>query len=289
MEKDIHIDEGLFLGWFGPFTSPLSESKVIKMRIEINKKQMLDALKNVELKGKWSSVSGLSSKGIGNYVQFRIVNNSLLLCNSDESTTAVKAINVETEDAGSFVVEIETVRKYLSKMGDELKIVADDTVVITSEGKKATMPIVVRHPYEGRIERFLEYWPFNFNAEMDGLLKFGSVHIDAGIQITGTHLKEAITACEVVNNGIYKLNYICGDEVVNDKLVLSSNKQISSYEEDVLISRSTGESSTVSFSGPLHKFFNDDEIINMYIGDDQPILMIGNSNSAIVRAPRLDV
>jgi hypothetical protein len=261
----------------------------MKMRIEVNKKQMLDALKNVELKGKWSSVSGLSSKPIGNYVHFRIVNNGLLLCNSDESTTAVKAINVETEDAGSFVVEIETIRKYLSKMGDVLKIVVDDTIVITSEGKKATMPMVVSHPYEGRIERFLEYWPFTFNTEMDSLLNFGQVKIEAGFQITGTNLKEAITACEVVNNGIYKLNYICGNDVVNDRLVLSSNKQISSYEEDVPVLRNTGESSTVSFSGPLHKFFNDEEIINVYIGDDQPVLMIGNSDSAIVRAPRLDV
>lgn len=257
------------------------------MRIEVNKKQVLDALKNVELKGKWSSVSGLSSKALGNYVHFRIVNNQLLLCNSDDSTTAIKAIDVETEDAGSFVVEIETIRKYLSKMGDELKIVADDTIVITSQGKKATMPIVVRHPYEGRIERFLEYWPFNYNTEIE-LLTFGQVKIEAGFQITGTNLKEAITACEVVNNGIYKLNYICGDEVVNDRLVLSSNKQISSYEEDVSILNSVGDSATVSFSGPIHKFFSDEEIINVFIGDNQPILML-SQNSAIVRGPRSDV
>ena len=56
----------------------------------------------------------------------------------------------------------------------------------------------------------------------------------------------------------------------------------------MVIGNSVGESSTVIFSGPLHKFFNKDEIINIFIGDNQPIIMV-TENSALIRAPRLGI
>ena len=51
---------------------------------------------------------------------------------------------------------------------------------------------------------------------------------------------------------------------------------------------SIGEASTVVFSGPLHKFFNKNDTINIFIGDDQPVIMV-TENSALIRAPRLGI
>ena len=56
----------------------------------------------------------------------------------------------------------------------------------------------------------------------------------------------------------------------------------------MVINNDIGESATVVFSGPLHKFFNKDDTINIFIGDNQPILMV-TENSAIIRAPRMGV
>ena len=53
-------------------------------------------------------------------------------------------------------------------------------------------------------------------------------------------------------------------------------------------SNNIGESATVVFSGPLHKFFNKDDKINIFIGDNQPIVMV-TEHSAIIRAPRMGV
>ena len=74
--------------------------------------------------------------------------------------------------------------------------------------------------------------------------------------------------------------------ITNAKFIISSDKQISSYREEVEYLNTSGESSTVLFSSPLHKFFNKNELIRIFIGDDQPLLMI-TENSAIIRAPRM--
>ena len=265
-----------------------SESKVIKMQIEVKKKDIIEALKNVELKGKWASTGGLSSKSLGNYIHFQMQDNNLLLVNSDESTTVIKSVSVDADDEGSFVLEIDTVKKYLSKMNEDISLTVGDTVVMQSDGKRATMPIVVHHPFEGRINRFIERWPLNFDSDLEEVLKLGVIDVRCGVQVTGDEFHNAIDGCEILNNGIYKLDFHESDELSNPKFIISSSATVSAYREEMVIGNSVGESSTVIFSGPLHKFFNKDEIINIFIGDNQPIIMV-TENSALIRAPRLGI
>ena len=272
----------------GPLSFLTSESKVIKMQIEVKKKDIIEALKNVELKGKWASTGGLSSKSLGNYIHFQMQDNNLLLVNSDESTTVIKSISVDTDDEGSFVLEIDTLKKYLSKMNEDISLTVGDTVVMQSDGKRATMPIVVHHPFEGRVNRFIERWPLNFDSDLEEVLKLGVIDVRCGVQVTGEEFHNAIDGCEILNNGIYKLDFHESDELSNPKFIISSSATVSAYREEMVISNSVGESSTVIFSGPLHKFFNKDEIINIFIGDNQPIIMV-TENSALIRAPRLGI
>ena len=258
------------------------------MQIEVNKKEIVEALKNVELKGKWASTGGLSSKSLGNYIHFQIQDNSLLLVNSDESTTVIKSISIDTDNEGSFVLEIDTFKKYLSKMNEDITLTVGDTVVMQSDGKRATMPIVVHHPFEGRVNRFIERWPLNFNNDLEEVIKLGVIDVRCGIQVTGEEFHNAIDACEILNNGIYKLDFHEVDELSNPKFIISSSATVSSYREEMEITNSIGDSSTVVFSGPLHKFFNKNDIINIFIGDNQPIIMV-TENSALIRAPRLGI
>ena len=258
------------------------------MQIQVNKQDIIGALKNVEMKGKWSTTSGLSSKSLGNYIHFQIHDNRLLLINSDESTTAIKAIPVETEDEGSFVLDSDMIKKYLTKMNDDITFEIGDTVVMKSDGKRATMPMVIEHPFRGRIERFMVYWPLTFQEELETVPTIGSIDLKCGIQLTGEEFHDALDACEIVNSGIYKLDFIEQDEITRPKFIISSDWTVSSYREEVPFSRVVGEASTVLFSGPLHKFFNKKDIINIFIGDDQPIVMI-TENSVLIRAPRLGI
>jgi len=258
------------------------------MQIQVNKQDIIEAMKNVELKGKWATTSGLSSKSLGKYIQFQLRDNQLLLINSDESTTAIKAISVETEDTGSFVLDIEMMKKYLSKMNDDILFDVGDTIVMKSDGKRATMPIVVEHPFHGRIERFVAQWPITFEEDLTRIPTIGSIEFNCGIQLTAEELHSAIDACEIVNNGIYKLDFREGDEVSRPKFIISSEQTISSYREEVAFSTVIGEGATVLFSGPMHKFFGKKDNVNIFIGDDQPIVMI-TENSALVRAPRMGV
>tara|TARA_R110000824_G_scaffold127475_1_gene287666 strand:+ start:120 stop:896 length:777 start_codon:yes stop_codon:yes gene_type:complete len=258
------------------------------MEIKVNKKEMVDALKKVEIKGKWATTSGLSSKPLGRYIQFQLDGNRLLLINSDESTTAIIAIDVETEDEGRFVLDADNLKKYLIKMSDEITFEVNDTVVMKSSGKRATMPIVVEHPFQGRIERFVNQWPFAWEEDLENIPTVGVIDFNAGIQVSAEEFYNSIDACEVVNNGIYKLNFIGADDLSRPKFIISSEEIISSYREELPFSKVIGESATVLFSGPLHKFFGRKGTINIFIGDDQPIIMV-TENSAIVRAPRIGI
>ena len=283
------------------------------MQIEVKKKDIIEALKNVELKGKWASTGGLSSKSLGNYIHIEfqperdltedfglLIEDYLLLVNSDESTTVIKSIPFEIITCSrdnSFVLEIDTLKKYLSKMNEDISLTVGDTVVMQSDGKTATMPIVVHHPFEGRVNRFIERWspkthphrrPLNFDSDLEEVLKLGVIDVRCGVQVTGEEFHNAIDGCEILNNGIYKLDFHESDELSNPKFIISSSATVSAYREEMVISNSVGESSTVIFSGPLHKFFNKDEIINIFIGDNQPIIMV-TENSALIRAPRLGI
>ena len=258
------------------------------MELKVNKKDITNALKKIEIRGKWSSSSGLSSRSLGEYIQFQVEDNNLLLINADESTVAVQSISVDTENTGFFVLEIDTIKKYLTKMNDEITFEVTDTVVMKSDGKRATMPIVVEHPFEGRIERFINNWPITFDEELESITKLGIIDSACGIQLTGDIFYNTIDACEIVNNGIYKLDFKEEDDLTNAKFIISSEQTISSYKEEMEYLKVIGESSTVLFSGPLHKFFDKGDMINIFIGDDQPIIMV-TENSAIVRAPRLGV
>ena len=259
------------------------------MEIEVNKKEIVEALKNVEMKGKWATSGGLSSKSLGNYISFQLENNSLLLINSDESTTVIESISVDSEDEGSFVLDIETLKKYLTKMNDTITFEIGDTIVMKSDGKRATMPVVIEHPFHGRIGRFISQWPnLSFEEELEKIPTIGSMNLTCAIQMTGEQLFDAIDACEIVNNGVYKIDYVEEDELSESKCIISSEEIISSYREEIEYLSSIGESSTVLFSGPLHRFFGKKDTINVFIGDDQPIIMISNK-SALIRAPRLNI
>tara|TARA_R100001015_G_C4630690_1_gene192551 strand:- start:308 stop:1084 length:777 start_codon:yes stop_codon:yes gene_type:complete len=258
------------------------------MQIQIKKKEIVDALKNVEMKGKWASSGGLSSKSLGKYIHFQLGDNRLLLINSDENTTAIKSVSVESENEGTFVLDLDSLKKYLTKMNEDITLEIGDTVVMKSDGKRATMPIVVEHPYNGRIGRFAQFYPFTFEDELDRIPQMGAVNLKSGIQMTGEQLFDAIDACEIVNNGIYKLNYFEEDDVTDAKFIVSSEERISSYREEIEVISTVGESSTVMFSGPIHRFFDKTDKINVFLGDDQPILMV-TENSALVRAPRLEI
>tara|TARA_R110002020_G_scaffold153171_21_gene332465 strand:- start:1289 stop:2068 length:780 start_codon:yes stop_codon:yes gene_type:complete len=259
------------------------------MEIKVNKKEMVDALKQVEIKGKWATTSGLSSKSLGKYIHFELREQQLFLVNSDESTTAVIHVDVETEDEdSSFVLDIENLKKYMVKMSDEITFEVNDTVVMKSAGKRATMPIVVEHPFDGRIRRFLNQYPITWESELETIPTVGVIDFNAGIQVSAEELYNAIDACEIVNNGIYKLNFMSSDDITRPQFIISSEEIISSYREELPFNRVVGESATVLFSGPLHKFFGKKGTINIFIGDDQPIIMV-TENSAIVRAPRIGI
>ena len=257
------------------------------MIIQIDKKEMIDSLKNVEIKGKWATTTGIVSKSLGKYIHFQVQDNLLLLANADESTAICVALSLDEEtEEGSFVLEINTLYKYLTKMNDTITLEVGETVVMKSDGKRATMPMVVEHPFHGNLTRLVDRWPLDFDEDLSQVISLGVIDVRCGVQVTGRQLQDAISACKIVNSGLYKLDYRIADDISNAKFTISSEEVVSSFKEEINMSQDIGESSTVYFSGPLHKAFAWEQKINIFIGDDQPIIMLAE-NTALIRAARL--
>ena len=256
------------------------------MKIEINKKEFIDALKNVELKGKWSGTSGLSSKSLGSFIYFEIDDGKLTIINADESTVVVKHITIETEDEGAFCLDIDLLKKYMNKMSNTITINIGDVVTLTSEGKRATIPIVTQHPFLNRIDAFMQYTLPTYSEDLTNIPRVGNISPSCGIQLSGSDFIDAIESCEIVNNGVYRFDYYEEDDTSNAKLTISSAELNASYNETLTMLQDSGESATVLFSAPLHKFVNKKENINLFIGDDQPLILV-TENGILFRANRM--
>jgi len=95
-------------------------------------------------------------------------------------------------------------------------------------------------------------------------------------------LRDAIKNCELVKTGVYKFNY--HEEILS---VSSRDGASNKYEETIEPFFNIGESATVEFSGPLYALFEKQQMVNIYLKDDFPILMVAEDRM-LVKAPQIN-
>ena len=94
--------------------------------------------------------------------------------------------------------------------------------------------------------------------------------------------KSAIKTCELVKSGIYKLDK-------NETITLSTRQSITNkYEETLtpLFITNPNEGATVEFSSPLYAFFEKDQMLNIYMKDEFPLLIVANDR-ILLKAPHI--
>ena len=73
----------------------------------------------------------------------------------------------------------------------------------------------------------------------------------------------------------------------NGVLNVSTRQNVTNkYEETITPAFPTGEPATVEFSSPIYAFFEKDQMLNFYMRDDFPLLVVANDRM-LLKAPHI--
>ena len=208
--------------------------------------------------------------------------NSLNLWNGNPTFFVNIELEVNGAENGEVVLDSSSVLPYLKTFGDNTTITVSDFIQLSSNGKKASIPIVVNHPTGEaltRIQSMLNH--IHYEAVPQVLFQFSKTKLEGAVTVSQKTLQSALKNCEIVKSGVYKFDF--KDEI----LTISSSESITNkYEETVQPAFFLGEPATVEFSSPLYAFFKKDQLINIYLKDESPILMVAEDRM-LLKAPNV--
>lgn len=250
------------------------------MKFIVNNKQMEKALTDIQGKGKYIGNGGLGSSKVGTYFYMVLNDNTLEIWNGDATFGLNITLTVEGITNGSFIGDAGLIIPYLKKFGDSVQFDVGDFLKLTWGGKVASLPMVVNHPNMDaivRIRRMIEH--ITYEEELEKLWAFGSSKFEGAFKLNRDDFDEAISLCELVKSGVFKLNFEEG-ELTFSSITSASNK----YEEKFELETHIGDAATLEYSGPLHRFFEKGQELNFYVKDEFPLLIVANDRK-ILKAP----
>ena len=242
------------------------------------------ALSSIQVKGKGSTSGGFGNTSLGKYAML-IVNGQTLSIWNGNNTFFVK-IDIELVGEttnGSCIVDTSTLIPYIKTFGESITFKVGDFIALSGDNRKASVPIVVSHPSNDalvRIKNMLNH--VRYEIQPQTLFTYGKSQYEGAFTITHAQLQNTIKACELVKTGVYKFDY---NENV---LTVSSRDNVTNkYEELVTPVFSMGEPATIEFSSPVYAFFEKDQLLNVYMKDEFPLLIVSNDRM-LLKAPTIN-
>jgi hypothetical protein len=254
------------------------------LNFNVDSKTLLNALSDIQGKGKYSGHAGLSNNELGEQCYMKLENDILELWNGDTTLTLNINVPVEAFEDGDIVVAIKPIISYLKMIDGNITLVGNDSLEISYENQLIQLPRIIEHPSITaitRIKGMIEHiTPFNSSLCIE-LPIFGDSKFEAAFNLDASSFHKMISFCELVKTGIYKLDF------KNGALTISSGQNNNAYTETNVIddAKWTGESATVEWSGPLHKFFKDEEV-SFYVKDEFPLMLV-STDRRLIRAPHM--
>ena len=247
------------------------------MKFEIDAKELLVAIQDIQGRGMYLSGSGVSNSNLSEEVYMVLKDNVLDLWNADNTYALNITLEVIGEVDGEYAGDAKKLAKYLRKFSGSIQFDIGDALSFTDGNRRVSMPSLANHSELtaiNRIEGMLRH--ITYSEELT-LPLFGQGKFEGAFILDSSLFNNAITMCEMVGHGIYKLNY------TGNNITFSSQTTIANrYEETIELETSIGEAATVEWSGPLHRFFKGD--ITFYVKDDFPLVLI-NQNRKLIKAP----
>ena len=251
------------------------------MNFSVNAKELKEAIESLQVKGKNLTNNGFSASNLGSYVYMELNDNTLNLWNGNQTFIVNLTLEVEGTIDGTVVFDGAVVIPYLKNFTEVMFSVKD--FILLSDGlKRASVPQVVNHPNMDAIERLSGMVSHvSYQPQPQVLFTFGKSQFEGSFTLTQKDFASCIKACELVKEGIYKLDF-------NNNVPKFSTRQNvqNKYEEQLTPIFTLGEPATLEFSGPLHSFFKKEQLLNFYVRDEFPLLIVAEDR-LLVKAPHV--
>ena len=251
------------------------------MRFTIDSKEFKEALVSLRVKGKHLVTNGLVNSSLSQYAYCVLKDGTLSMFNGDATFIANVRLDVESENEGTFVLDSAIVVPYLTEFDGDLQINVGDYVTIQCGAKKASVPLVVNHPQENalsKVQNMLAH--VRYEPVPQTMFNFGKTSkFEGAFTLMQNTFKKTLKTCELVKSGIYKLDYKEGVPSFSTRLNVQNK-----YSESLEPMFAIGEDATIDFSGPLYAFFKSDQLLNFYMKDEFPLLIVSDDRM-LIKAP----
>lgn len=250
------------------------------MKFTVDSAKLKEALESLQVKGKALGNSGFSSTNIGSYVYMHLNGNSLNLWNGNPTFVVNINLEVEGDTDGTVIADSNMVLPYLKTIGENTCFSVEDFISIASGRKGASIPIVVNHPNMDAITRLSGMVTHvSYQPQPVMLFNFGKSKYEGAFTLTNKQFTSCIKTCELVKSGVYKLDFNNGVSKFSTRQSVQNK-----YEETLTPVFALGEPATIEFSGPLHSFFKKEQLLNFYVKDEFPLLIVAEDR-LLIRAP----
>ena len=256
------------------------------MKFTIDAKEFEKALTDVLLKGKYVIGVGLSNSSLDDYFYAQLKENTLSIWNVDTISSLIvnTRLTVDGDKDGAFVGYAKTLLPYLKDFTGEVEIDSGDIITMKNINSKVSQPVIVHHPNMDGISRVRDMVrEVRYEETLDKLWNFGKNKYEGAFQLPSNTFNDTMKLAELVGEGVYHLNYKHDESKL---LFSSSTNNNNRFETSIDLEGNIGESATLDFSGPLHNFFDKDTMLNFYVKDDFPILIMSD-NKLLVKAPNI--
>jgi len=252
------------------------------LKFTVSAKELEQAIESIRVKGKSLTSKGFGNGTMGDYIYIVLEGNVLSIVNGSAIFMAKISLAVVGEENGNCVVDATVVLPYLKSFKGNITVAGGDFISISQTGKRASLPKVVNHPAMDALENSLDRTKeITWSAALNELPTFGKTTFEGAFSLTSEQFKSCIKNCELVKSGVYRLDFN------KETATFSSQQNVQNrYTETITPVVALGEAATLDYTSPLQNFFGKEQLLNFYVKDDFPLLIVAEDRM-ILKAPQI--
>jgi len=286
------------------------------MRVLLDAKELKDALERTKGSGKYAFSDGIKTSTISDYVFLTVTGTqeedlygSLSIWNADATyivnhrVTLSQVENIEWINPKSTQVDItlsiSETTPILKKINGLVRLENTEGGLVIKEhsndSKTFTINTVREHPSLAVIHRVMLMDIQRPHTTETGEFKFPQFNgksFESGFTLLHSVFDDVMGCCELIRSGVYTLEsntsrMANASSTYHDNIKISSSIRGMKSFEQVIPTLVSGDSATVSFSGPLHRFFTGCETVDFFMKDEFPILLM-STDRMLIKTPHAE-
>jgi len=258
------------------------------MEFTIRAKQFKEALEQLQVKGRNLTNRGFSSGNFGSSFLAEITGErELVLYNGDATFLVQIKLPITEGTVGRFVGDSNYLLPYLKSFDESVSVHVDEYITLRgssgdANSRTASVPQLIEHPsQQGLIRLSGMVSHIRYEPAPQTLFHFSNKQYEGAFTLTSNQFQNCIKNCELVKSGIYNLNFVNLVPTFSTRMNRTNN-----YRETITPVFAIGEPATLDFSSPLYSFFGKEQLLNFYVRDEFPLLIVADDR-LLLKAPHV--